>query len=316
MDVDLLAKMIGDLVLEHKEVGLPGLGTFVSETVPASFSDRGYIINPPYRRLTFHPGRSEEDLLAAAYAESNGLDEQTARAILTKFLTELKEVLKSTKTVVFPGLGRLRATKENNFFFVCDENLDIYPEGYGLEPVSLKTHSGAEVSRFEKEVSALASIVTVPEPAPAPAPAEKTAPAEEAAPVEEPAGEVEPLPEPEAVPAEEPAPAEETSPADEPVPAEEPVEIALEAEDAPPALPEEEFVVEPADEPEEEPAPAEEPAPKKRKSRFWQILGITQLVLIIVSAVAMAAFLILARVAPEFIDSLLYTPEELRILNY
>jgi hypothetical protein len=34
------------------------------------------------------------------------------------------------------------------------------------------------------------------------------------------------------------------------------------------------------------------------------------------AVVALAAFLILARVAPDFIDSILYTPEQLRIINY
>ena len=35
-----------------------------------------------------------------------------------------------------------------------------------------------------------------------------------------------------------------------------------------------------------------------------------------VAVVALAVFMILARVAPDFIDSILYTPEELRIINY
>jgi len=35
-----------------------------------------------------------------------------------------------------------------------------------------------------------------------------------------------------------------------------------------------------------------------------------------VVVVALAVFMILARVAPDFIDSILYTPEELRIINY
>ena len=42
---------------------------------------------------------------------------------------------------MFPELGRLRATKENNYFFVADEDMDIFPEGLGLEPVSLKAHA-------------------------------------------------------------------------------------------------------------------------------------------------------------------------------
>ena len=32
--------------------------------------------------------------------------------------------------------------------------------------------------------------------------------------------------------------------------------------------------------------------------------------------VALVAFMVLARVAPDFIDTLLYTPDELRIINY
>ena len=41
MDVILLSKMIKTLIIDHDTVGLPGLGTFVAENIPASFSDRG-----------------------------------------------------------------------------------------------------------------------------------------------------------------------------------------------------------------------------------------------------------------------------------
>ena len=53
MDVEFLSGMIGELMLDHDSLSLPGLGTFVAEDMPASFSDRGYTINPPYRRLSF-----------------------------------------------------------------------------------------------------------------------------------------------------------------------------------------------------------------------------------------------------------------------
>ena len=57
MDIDLLSRMVGELILEHDQVGLPGVGTFVAEMVPATFSDKGYTIHPPYRRLSFYPSR-------------------------------------------------------------------------------------------------------------------------------------------------------------------------------------------------------------------------------------------------------------------
>lgn len=154
MDIDLLSKMVKELIMDHDRVALPGLGAFVAETIPASFSDKGYTINPPYRKLSFRPGEDDDGLLAALYASANDVGEELAAAAISDFITGLKEVLEKKKNVVFPGLGRLRATRENNVFFVSDEDLDIYPEGFGLEPVSLKTH----VETKEEVSSALDSL--------------------------------------------------------------------------------------------------------------------------------------------------------------
>lgn len=141
MDIDLLSKMVKELILDEDRVVLPGLGAFVAEIVPATFSDKGYTINPPYRKLYFRSKPDEGDELVTFYATSNKIEKEMAQRIIGDFLSELRDVLHEKKTVVFPGLGRLRATKENNLFFVADEDLDIYPEGFGLEPVSLKTHT-------------------------------------------------------------------------------------------------------------------------------------------------------------------------------
>ena len=83
------------------------------------------------------------------------------------FVAELKTLLHTRKTVVFPGLGRLRATKENNVFFVADEDLDIYPAGFGLEPISLKTHKVGE-QEVADAVVGLKSILDEPVPEPVP----------------------------------------------------------------------------------------------------------------------------------------------------
>ena len=165
MDIDLLAKMIRDVVLEKDEVALPGLGVFVAEFVPASFSDKGFTINPPYKRLTFRQEvNAGDDTLIRMYAEANNIGEDAAARIVNDFLSGLKDILMVRKAVVFPELGKLRATRENNFFFIADENLDIYPEGFGLEPVSLKTHQEA-VSEVAETIAGLRSILE-PENAP------------------------------------------------------------------------------------------------------------------------------------------------------
>ena len=161
MDIDLLAKMVKKLILDGDRVVLPGLGCFVAELVPATFSDRGYTINPPYRKLYFRSKPDEGDELVSFYAETNNLPFDVAEEVVKDFLSEMKTVLFMKKTVVFPGLGRLRATKENDIFFVADEDLDIYPSGFGLEPISLKSHNESP-EEVREAVSELKSMLEEP----------------------------------------------------------------------------------------------------------------------------------------------------------
>jgi nucleoid DNA-binding protein len=176
MDIDLLAKMVKEAILDHDTVTLPGVGCFVAELAPSTFSDKGYTINPPYRRLFFSPKQGSDTYLADLYARDNEeVNSEMATRILTEFLAEMKEVLKVRKTVVFPGLGRLRATRENHFFFVADEDLDIYPEGLGLAPLSLKTHVETP-EEVATAVAGLAEMIAEPEPIPAPEPVEEISP--------------------------------------------------------------------------------------------------------------------------------------------
>lgn len=159
MDIDLLAKMVRDIILEKDEVALPGLGMFVAEFVPASFSDKGYTINPPYKRLSFRQVDKPDDMtLALLYAKANNIGEDTAAHFVNDFLVGLKNLLMEKKNVLLPGLGKLRATRENTFFFIADEDLDIYPEGFGLEAVSLKTHQET-VSEVAETMAGLRSIL-------------------------------------------------------------------------------------------------------------------------------------------------------------
>ena len=139
MDVGQLAEMIRELVPCSEEIALPGLGVFVVEEVPAAFSDRGYTVNPPYLRLAFRQKSSEDNSLVNLYAKKKSISQKEAATILGGFFKRLAAVLKDKKSVNLPGMGRLRATNENIFFFVQNEDIDIYPQGFGLESISLKT---------------------------------------------------------------------------------------------------------------------------------------------------------------------------------
>lgn len=287
MDIDLLSKMVYDLILDNDRVALPGVGCFVAEIVPASFSDKGYTINPPYRKLYFRSKPDDGELLVKLYAKSNGVAEEDARRILTEFLAEMKDILFARKVIVFPGLGRLRATRENNLFFVADEALDIYPEGFGLEPLSLKTHKETEqeLSATMDELGDILGSGAVDEP------------------VEEPAAEE-----------------EKTEPVAEPV-AGTVEESAAEVVAEPVAEPVDEPVAEPIAEPVAESSPVAEPVAEPvtgdtRKMSTGKIVLITLASLLGLAAVLFGIFVLLVNCFPDFLDSLLYTKEELYIINY
>ena len=284
MDIDLLSKMVYDLILDNDRVALPGVGCFVAEIVPASFSDKGYTINPPYRKLYFRSKPDDGELLVKLYAKSNGVAEEDARRILTEFLAEMRDILFTRKVIVFPGLGRLRATRENNLFFVADEALDIYPEGFGLEPLSLKTHKETEqeLSATMDELGDILGSGTVDEPV-----AESVA---------------EPVAESVSEPVSEPSPVAE--PVAEPV-----VESVAEP------------VAEPVAAPVAEPSPVAEPVAEPvtgetRKMSPGRIVLITLASLLGLAAVLFGIFVLLVNCFPDFLDSLLYTKEELYIINY
>ena len=305
MDIELLSRMVAELIVKNDSVGLPGMGSFVAEIVPASFSDRGYSITPPYRKLSFRGGYPTDSLLVDYYAKSNGTDKEEARSTITDYVIQMKSVLKERKTIIFPGLGKLRATKDNTFFFVPDENLDIYPDGITLQPISLKTHSVSS-EELARAVSSISELIAAQ---PKPAETTQLSDSQDTAKVDQPA-------------AEQPASDPQPEVAVQPCPSEQPVQAEQPASDPQPEVavqpgPSEQPV--PSDQP-AQPAQAEQPAattidpePDNGKSKRWWIWPLVVLGLVIV---ALAVFMILGRTAPDLIDPLLYTPEELRIINY
>lgn len=266
MDIDILSRMVRELLLDHDKVSLPGLGSFVAEVAPSVISDKGYTINPPYRKLYFREGPGGDELLVAFYASLAGVEEEVARDVLVTFIAEMRQVLNRQKVIVFPELGRLRATKENNYFFVADEDMDIFPEGLGLEPVSLKAHAAG--GHEEK-------------------------------------------------PSEEPTDSSETNEHQEELKSEahsgeEEIEATLSEEEK---IADGQNAEKPACKSGEATLPEGEKTGtvhnnKVMKVVLWSVLGAAAAV-----ALLLGAFVLLSHLCPDFIDSLLYSKEELELIN-
>ena len=342
MDIDLFSEIVKGLILDNDEVTLPGLGTFVSEVMPSTFSDKGYTINPPYRKLSFRQrGSGNEEMLADFYAEINGTDLETSKRILGEFIAGLRTTLQAKKVVIFPGLGRLRATKENAFFFIADEDLDIYPYGVGLEPVSLKTHEETP-DEVAQSVAALRELVADPAPV-----REPIVPVTSTGSVTEEDGSltgetgsenVKDVPVADAI--EETVPVASTALATDTTASvtetegsvTEATSVVTEAGgsgvEEKNTVPDKTVVETEETEGTEgtstatgksdtggEKAGNEETSHKAKKS-VWRVAFIVAASLLALALVALGIFILLVHVAPDFIDSILYTPEELRIINH
>ena len=272
MDIQQLSTMVRDLVLQQDKVVVPGLGVFCAELVPASFSDRGYTLNPPYRKLSFEA----EGPSAVHRQEDSRYLVKAEAAELQQCIASLRSELQSSKCVELPLLGKLRLTTSGELYFIADPDLDIYPDAFGLHPVSMKNHD-PQIS--EAALSALDIDTPMIEPTPQPESAQP-APQSEAPQAPAPAQ----LAEAPQIPVSEPA---EPEPTPTPTPT---------AETPQTSIPEENTMQEDT---------------AKKKHPALKVIGIVILVLML----AMIAFRLLALIAPDFIDSILYTEEELRLLG-
>lgn len=270
MDIQQLSTMVRDLVLQQDKVVVPGLGVFCAELVPASFSDRGYTLNPPYRKLSFEA----EGPSAVPRQEDSRYLVKAEAAELQQCIASLRSELQSSKCVELPLLGKLRLTTSGELYFIADPDLDIYPDAFGLHPVSMKNHD-PQIS--DSALSALDIDTPMIEPTPQPESAQP-APQSEAPQAPAPAQ----LAEAPQIPVSEPAEPEPT-----PTPT---------AETPQTSIPEENTMQEDT---------------AKKKHPALKVIGIVILVLML----AMIAFRLLALIAPDFIDSILYTEEELRLLG-
>lgn len=297
----MLSKMLLRLLQDHDSVSLPGLGAFVVKQEPAWFSDKGYTINPPAKRLSFVASEEDDGLLVDYYAASNGIERAVAEDYIRRFACEMLEVLKRKKTLALEGLGRLRATRENAVFFVADPDLNLESESIPLRSVSLK-------SLVNEESVEISVPLRRPEPAvetaPEPAAEETETVAEETDAVTE--GKEAVTAATDAVPEETDAVAEEK----------EAVAEAPEVVEEEPAVKEESAAVEEEPAAEVETVSEEQGGQRKGRKKISKAWYIIPIVLVCLAIVCLAVFLVLCDVAPDFVDSLLYTPEELKIINY
>ena len=279
MDIRFFSDIIKEVLVRDSVACLPGLGSLSLVEVPAFFSDKGFTVNPPYIKPVFNPEIKDDMGLVDFYARNNDLSRAQALNLITVQLKNMETELRTAKSLQLPGLGYLRVMHDGGICFVADESLDIFQNFELLEPVSL---------RYLPSIQQIGPKVEAPR-------------------VEEPAVEAIPLAE---LPALE-TPALEEVTADE-VPIETPV-AETPVVDAP--VVETPAVEAPAVETPAVETPAVETLEIPARRKTWKKFAWTFFVLVAAVGIMAAALAYLGRNYPELVDPLLYSAEELEILN-
>jgi len=275
MDARLFSRIVKELLSRGENVVLDGFGIFYVEQEPAYFSDKGYTLNPPYRKVCFKTDDLRDDALARLYAESNDIELPRAKRLIGEYVDNLKAEVFAEKSVILPEFGRLKVLSKDSVFFIPDPDLAIFPEYDLLEPISLKSLGNFSEASSAQDAPAQESI---PQDAPAQESIPQDAPVQESIPEETPSQE----------------PVAEESPADEPEvsPTNEPI-----AEESPAAEPFEEYLPEPR---------------REKRVLPWLVFLI---VIFVLAILFFGGLFVLGRYYPDLIDPYLYTTEELDLLR-
>lgn len=126
---------ISELLSEHDYVVLPGFGGFVTEYIPSKYNPEKRWIDPPSRKITFHPALKMNDgILLHAITQREGLTAPKALAALEGLVADYMYNLDHGKHVVIKGLGTVTRNGEA-YDLQADPEATFLPDAFGLDRI-------------------------------------------------------------------------------------------------------------------------------------------------------------------------------------
>lgn len=152
MDANLLSRLLRELIIDHDEVSLPGIGVFFMEQTPASVSEDGLTVYPPCRKLFFRTARDKniDFLLFDLFIATSDKERKEAAAEFESFMADLRRDLDGKKPVVIPSFGKIRSTAEGNYYFVADRGMGDFVKDVALEPITVRPKSHSPATHVER----------------------------------------------------------------------------------------------------------------------------------------------------------------------
>jgi CCDC81-like HU domain protein/sporulation related protein len=134
MDIDV-GQAIQELLFEHSDVLVPGLGGFTSTPQTATADYVQGVVLPPTKKIEFNPNLVINDgVLVNHIQKQHTVTVQEAKEAVDLFVEKMAQSLERREIVEIPKVGRLYKDYEHKIRFM-PENANLDASTFGLPPV-------------------------------------------------------------------------------------------------------------------------------------------------------------------------------------
>lgn len=162
-------QLIGNLLIRHNCVVVPGFGGFVAQRVAAQLDLSSGSMNPAKKSVLFNRQLIANDgLLIQAYAHQAGVNYTQAEVEVNNCIGMWDQALKKGERITVDRVGMLFLDAERNICFEQDRFYNLLLESYGLSSVHFVSaedvqalHTNINVISLAEEVEADTPIITL-----------------------------------------------------------------------------------------------------------------------------------------------------------
>jgi hypothetical protein len=157
-----LADYLSELLGQHDEVNVPGLGCFVRERVNGFYNDRDAKFYPPYHKIKFISQQIEDDTFVQYVADKKNISLASSKYFAEKFIVKLKEEASKGK-YLFADMGLFQMDNDHNLVFKPHEKVPADPDFYGYPAIDinrLNKPSGGDIKSIYAEPVVTTPVVT------------------------------------------------------------------------------------------------------------------------------------------------------------
>ena len=143
---------ISELLYSYDCVILPNFGGFISNYKPASLSEDGKNIIPPSKSISFNKNLSNNDgLLINFIAKKNNIEYNTAKQLVSDFVSNLFLKLDNNKTFVFDKIGDFVFDKALNLIFEPYNTENYLSDSFGLSTINFPVINSSVSKSIEQK---------------------------------------------------------------------------------------------------------------------------------------------------------------------